>query len=431
MRRSTPIVGRGAFLYALIESAPAALPAQPSPGVIERAWHVQQHAAVFDPIASAPPYQPGLAAQRALTERGRAHADQLAEQLASGLAYDAFYELLAIDAPRALAILDEQDSLPAAFALLRRHREPGQLARYLRSLGLLGDPSADIPRLATSTELLIAHGRAVSLWLRRELGDQALLAHALAELAHAAGITDIYFEEHRIKGEREAYRVRAFCRGKVYELVYEHDTKWIEPEVVSSFVNAIARDLGVDLVVVAISELGTVFTWGTLATMLGAARAGVFGWNAEPEWHPYVTFRFAGELAPAVLARAARILGLDEAAMIASLEGAACAGARASSELPREIELTATYDGARATIVLHAIAEVVDAVTAPHHVSLVVARAIDANATLGGELALELPEAAGRWFAFAHEPVSEAAEDAVNLWLADRYLPHEIADAAR
>jgi len=431
MTRTTPIVGRGPFLYALIEGVPAALPSQPSAGAIERAWHVQQLAAVFDPVASAPPYQPGLAAQRALTERGQAHVEHLAEQLSNGLAYDAFYELLAIDAPRALEILDEQSTVPASLALLRAHREPGQLAQFLRGLGLLGDPSADIPRLATSTELLIAHGRAVSLWLRRELGDQALLAHALSELAHAAGLTDIYFEEHRLKGDAEIYRVRAFCRGTCYELVYQHDTKWIEPEVVSSFINAIARELGVDLVVIAISELGTVFTWGSLRTMLGAAQAGVFGWNAVAEWHPYVTFRFAGELAAPALARAARIFGMDEAALIAALEGAACAGGRAHAELPREIELTATYDAARRTIVLHAIAEVVDAVTAAHHVSLVVARAIDEAAKLGDELSMELPDAAGRWFAFAHEPVSESAEDAVNLWLADRYLPREITDAAR
>lgn len=52
MRRSTPIIGRGPFLYALVEGVPAALPTHPSPGVIERAWHVQQLAAVFDPLAS-------------------------------------------------------------------------------------------------------------------------------------------------------------------------------------------------------------------------------------------------------------------------------------------------------------------------------------------------------------------------------------------
>ncbi|MEO7093463.1 MAG: hypothetical protein ABI175_09445, partial [Polyangiales bacterium] len=258
MTKTTPIIGRGAFLYALIEGIPAAIPLRPSPDVIEHAWHVQQLEAVSAPVATVPPYQPGLAAQRALTERGRAHADQLAEQLANGLAYDAFYELLAIDAPRALAILDEQGPLPAAFALLRRHREPGQLARHLRALSLLGDPAEDIPRLATSTELLLAHGRAISLWLRRELGgDQALLAHALAELSHAAGLTGIYFEEHVVREDDDTYRVRAFCGGACYELVYQHDTKWIEPEVVSSFINSIARDQGVDLVVVAISELGT------------------------------------------------------------------------------------------------------------------------------------------------------------------------------
>ena len=394
--RSTPIIGRGPFHYALIERLPAVLPRQPSPGVIEHAWHVQQLEAVSAPVASAPPFQPGLGAQRALTERGRAHADQLAEQLANGIVYDAFYELLAIDAPRALAILDGQGPLPAAFALLRRHREPGELAGHLRALSLLGDPAGDIPRLATSTELLIAHGRALSLWLRRELGgDQALLAHALAELAHAAGLTGIFFEEHLIPGDEDAYRVRAFCRGGCYELVYQHDTKWIEPEVVSAFINAIARDLGVDLVVVAISELGTVFAWGTLATMLGAAKAGVFGWNAEAEWHPYVTFRFAGELAAPMLARAARVLAMDETALIAALEGAACAGGRAHPELAREIELEAEYDPARSTILLEAF------------------------------------DAAGQRFSFASEPVSEAAEDAVNLWLADRYLPREITDAAR
>ncbi len=395
MTKTTAIIGRGAFLFTLIEGVPAALPAQPSPGVIERAWHVQQLEAVFSPVASAPPYQPGFAAQRALTDRGRAYTDHLAEQLASGLVYDAFYELLAIDAPRALAVLDEQAALPAAFALLRRHREPGQLAHYLRGLGLLGDPAADVPRLATSTELLIAHGRAVSLWLRRELGDQALLAHALAELSHAAGLADIYFEEHLLKGDVDTYRVRAFCRGTCYELIYQHDTKWIEPEVVSAFINAIARDLGVDLVVVAISELGTVFTWGTRATMIGAATAGVFGWNAEPEWQPYVAFRFAGELAASALARTARIVKMDEAALIAALEGAACAGGRAHPSLPREIELTATYDPAQATIVLDAF------------------------------------DAEGRAFAFSREPVTEAAEDAVNLWLAERHLPREITDAAR
>lgn len=393
MTRTTPIVGRGAFLYALIEGVPAELPAQPAPDAIERPWHVQQLAAVFAPVPSAPPYQPGLAAQRALTERGRAHADQLAEQLANGIVYDAFYELLAIDAPRALAILDEEGALPAAFALLRKHREPGQLAEYLRGLSLLGAPAADTPRLATSTELLIAHGRAVSLWLRRELGaDQALLAHALAELAHAAGLTDIYFEEQLVGAD--TYRVHAFCRGRSYELLYQHDTKWVEPEVVSGFINAIARDLGVDLVVIAISELGTVFVWGTLATMLAAAKAGVFGWNAEPEWLPYVTFRFAGELAAYALARAARIVGMDEAALIAALEGAACAGGRAHPDLPRDVELTATYDPGASTIVLEAF------------------------------------DAAGQPFAFAREPVTEAAEDAVNLWLADRYLPREITDAA-
>lgn len=429
MLRTTPIVGRGAFLYALVEGAAAALPARPSPGVIERAWHVQQLAAVFEPVPSAPPFQPGLAAQRALTERGRAHADHLAEQLASGLAYDAFYELLAIDAPRALASLDEQESLPAAFALLRRHREPGQLAGYLRRLGLLGEAHADIPRLATSTELLIAHGRAVSLWLRRELGDHALLAHALSELAHAAGLTEIYFEEQRLDRAVESYRVRAFCRGRTWELVYQHDTKWIDPEVVSGFVNAIARDLGIDLVVVAISELGTVFTWGTCETMLRAAQAGVFGWNGEVEWRPYVAFRFAGELLAAELARVARILGMEEAALIAALEGAACAGARTHPEVPREIELTATYEPARATIVLHAIAEVADAVTAPQHISLVVARTLDEAARIGDELPIELPDAAGRWFSFSPEPVSEAAEDAVNAWLADRFLPREISSA--
>ena len=396
MTRTTPIIGRGPFLYALVDSVPAALPAHPSPGVIERAWHFQQLSAVFAPVASAPPFQPGLAAQRALTDRGRAHADQLAEQLASGIVYDAFYELLAIDAPRALAILDQQGPLPAAFALLRRHREPGQLAQHLRALSLLGDPAADIPRLATSTELLIAHGRAVSLWLRRELGaDQALLAHALAELAHAAGLTDIYFEEHLMRGGDDTYRVRAFCRGSSYELVYQHDTKWIEPEVVSSFINAIARDLGIDLVVIAISELGTVFVWGTLSTMLAAATAGVFGWNAEPAWHPYVTFRFAGELAAPALAKAARIVGMDEAALIAALEGAACAGGRAHPGLPREIELAATYDPARSTMVVHAL------------------------------------DAAGHRSLFAHEPAIETAEDAVNMWLADQYLPREVTDAAR
>jgi hypothetical protein len=396
MTRTTPIIGRGPFHYALIEGVPAALPAQPSPMAIERPWHVQQLHAVFDPVASAPPYQPGLAAQRALTDRGRAYADGLAEQLATGIVYDAFYELLAIDAPRALAILDEHGPLPAAFALLRRHREPGQLARHLRELSLLGDASADIPRLATSTELLIAHGRAVSLWLRRELGsDQALLAHALAELAHAAGLTDIYFEEQLVRGSDDTYRVRAFCRGRSYELVFQHDTKWVEPEVISAFVNTIARDLAVDLVVIPISELGTVFVWGTLATMLAAAKAGVFGWNAEAEWHPYVTFRFAGELEAPALAKAARIVGMDEAAMIAALEGAACAGGRAHPDLPREIELTATYAPARSTIILEAF------------------------------------DAAGHGFSITHEAVTEAAEDAVNLWLADRYLPREITDAAR
>lgn len=395
MTKTTPIIGRGAFLYALIEGTPAALPAQPSASVIERAWHVQQLAAVFTPVATAPPFQPGFAAQRALTDRGRAYTDQLADQLASGLVYDAFYELLAIDAPRALAVLDDQAELPAAFALLRRHREQGQLARHLRGLGLLGDPAADVPRLATSTELLLAHGRAVSLWLRRELGDQALLAHALAELAHAAGLTDIYFEEHLLKGGDDTYRVRAFCRGTCYELIYQHDTKWIEPEVVSAFINTIARDLGVDLVVVAISELGTVFTWGTRAVMISAAKAGVFGWNAEAVWHPYVTFRIAGELAAPLLARAARIVKMDQAALVAAIEGAACGGGRAHPELPREVELTATYEAAKSTIVLEAF------------------------------------DAAGRSFAFAHEPVTEAAEDAVNLWLAERYLPREITDAAR
>ncbi len=396
MTRTTPIIGRGPFLFALIERVPAALPRQPSPGVIEQAWHVQQLEAVHAPVADAPPFQPGLGAQRALTERGRAHADQLAEQLASGIVYDAFYELLAIDALRALAILDEQGPVPAAFALLRKYREPGQLAGHLRALSLLGDPAADIPRLATSTELLLAHGRALSLWLRRELGgDQALLAHALAELAHAAGLTGVYFEEHLLPSDDETYRVRAFSRGRCYELVYQHDTKWVEPEVVSSFINALARDLGFDLVVVAISELGTVFTWGTGAVMLGAAMAGVFGWNAEPEWQPYVAFRLIGELAAPMLVRAARVLAMDEPALIAALEGAACAGGRAHPELSREVELTATYVPAQASIVLEAF------------------------------------DAAGRDFPFAHEPVSEAAEDAVNLWLADRYLPREITDAAR
>ena len=396
MTKTTPIIGRGPFVYALVEGVPSAVPAQPSPEAIERAWHLQQLGALFAPVASAPPFHPGLAAQRALTDRGRAYADQLAEQLASGLVYDAFYELLVIDPSRALAILDGQGPLPGAFALLRRYREPGQLANHLRALSLLGTPAADIPRLATSTELLIAHGRAVSLWLRRELGaDQALLAHALAELAHAAGLTGIYFEEQLRPGCDDTYLVRAFCRGKSYELVYQHATKWIEPEVVSAFINAIARDLGVDLVVIAISELGTVFAWVTLASMLDAANAGVFGWNAEAEWHPYVTFRFAGELAASALAKAARALGMEEPALIAALEGAACAGGRAHPMLPREIDLIATYDPPASMMILHAI------------------------------------DAAGQAFSFAREPVTEAAEDAVNLWLADRYLPHEITDAAR
>lgn len=431
MMKTTPIIGRGPVHYALIEPAPAELPRSPSSNVLERPWHLQQLAAIFASVPPVPPFHPGLGAQRALTERGLAHVEDLAAQLAGGLTYDAFYELLAIDPQRALAVLDAHEALPAALALLRRHREPGQLAQVLRGLELLGDARVELPRAATSTELLIAHGRAVSVWLRRELPDQALLARALSELAYAAGIRDVYFEESADGPGTDTYRVLAYARSQRFELVYQHDTKSVEPVVISGFLNEIARRLEIDVVVVAISELGTVFTWGTRATIVRAAQAGVFGWNAEAEWEPYVTFRLAGELTADALARAARILGMEEVALVAALEGAACAGARLHPAVPREIELTAEYEAARSAIVLRAIAVVADPVMERDHISLAVARSIQASAVVGDELPLEMSDAAERWFSFTHEPVGEAAEDAVNLWLADRYLPREITDAAR
>src|SRR5262249_24823010 len=150
------------------------------------------------------------------------------------------------------------------------------------------------------------------------------------------------------------------------------------------FANSIARDLGEDVVFVAFSDRGAWFTWGSLAVMIRAATAGLFGWDGKPEWHPYPGLHISppppeddeievdepGELDEVALAAFARVCGLELDVVIADVKNAVARGARAHPAWPDGVDAIADYLPERARLALYAAAVVAAQPAAANEVAL-------------------------------------------------------------
>lgn len=160
-------------------------------------------------------------------------------------------------------------------------------------------------------------------------------------LARRAGLADAYFEQllpgtvelQRLDADEyfrhleagtfdpakhelpdlEAYRVRAFVGGRMFEMFAER-ADWTSVNDIVGFLNAVARELGRDIVFVGVVEPESPhnFTWGTRSQMAQRAHEGALGTPGNPGWYaPTRDLRVPTTLLDA----ASRASGLDRAAV--------------------------------------------------------------------------------------------------------------------